>query len=75
MQAIPYPDLTPLIGLHVPIYDLKETLIAGQAEYLEFLSYISDNTGNVRSTTLWMIILSSIFFIAGVVFFIMFKKN
>jgi len=30
VQAMPLPDLMPLVGLHVPMYDLKETLYASQ---------------------------------------------
>jgi len=75
LQAMPLPELMPLVGMHVPIYDMKETLYAGQDQYLDMLSYISDNSSKVRTITIWMIIFTSVFFVAGLVLAVILKKN
>lgn len=66
-QAFPFPDLTSLIEINVPIYDLIEDLNADQYAYLDQLSYISENYDNVRSASIWMIILAAFFLVLGVV--------
>lgn len=38
---MPLLDLIPLVDIHVPIYDLKETLQADQDDYLDQLDYIA----------------------------------
>jgi len=39
------------------------------------LSYISDNASKVRIVTIWMIVFTSVFFVAGLVLAIIVKKN
>jgi len=74
-QPFPLPELGALIDMHVPIYDLKETLVADQDAFLQQTQYIADNQSKVRTITVWMIVFTCLFFIAGVVCAVIFKKN
>ena len=47
---------------------------ATQADFLDEVGYVSDNADKLRSITIWMIILSALFFIAGCIAAIMFNK-
>jgi len=74
-QAFPLPELEPLIGQHVPIYDLKDALFANQDDYLQHLGYVADNQSKVRTITIWMIVLTCLCFIGGLVLTIVYRKN
>jgi hypothetical protein len=74
-QAFPLPNLEALMNIHVPIYDLKETLVAEQNAFLDRTGYIADNQSKVRTITVWMIVFCCLFFIAGVVCAVIYKKN
>jgi len=75
VQPLPLIDLTPLVGQHVPIYDLKETFYADQTSLLNTLGYIADNQSKVRITTIWMIIITFLSLFAAVVLAIAHRKN
>jgi hypothetical protein len=75
VQPLPLIDLAPLVGQHIPIYDLKETFYADQDSFLHSLGYIADNTSKVRTTTIWMIILTCLSLFAAVVLAISHRKN
>jgi len=67
------PDLIPLIGIQVPIYDLKESLVAQTNSYMDVIGYVADNNAKVRTVTIWMIVLTAFFFILGVIAAIVLK--
>jgi len=67
IQPFPLPGLSKLIGIHVPIYDLKQYLQATPQNFIDKLDYISVNADEVRTVTIWMIVLCAIFFLAGII--------
>lgn len=75
MQPFPLPSLEPLIGIQVPVYDLSEFMSADQAAFLDKVGYVADNASKVRTITIWMIVLTCLCFIAGVVAAIMYKAG
>lgn len=66
-QALPLPDLDILVGIHVPLYDMKETMFADQAAFLDTVGYVADNQSQVRTITVCMIVFCVLFFVACVV--------
>ena len=57
----------------MPIYDLKESLVAQTNSYMNVIGYVADNNTKVRTVTIWMIVLTAFFFILGVIGAIVFK--
>lgn len=49
-QAFPMPDLEGLIGQHVPIYDLSDSLQASNTDFLDQLGYVGDNQAKVKTS-------------------------
>lgn len=73
MQPFPYPTLVPLIGIHIPIYDLSQQIQANPVAFLNTLGFISDNSTKVQNITLSMIILASFFVLAALIAFCVVK--
>jgi len=69
------PDLDPLMGMQLPIFDMHEYMNANQAAFLSKVGYIADNTSKVRTITIWMIVLCCVFVIAGIIAAVMFKMG
>ncbi len=75
MQPFPLPTLVPLIGIHIPIYDLSQQVYANPMAFLDTLGFISDNSTKVQTITLWMIILASLFMLAALISFCVVKAK
>lgn len=63
------------MNVQVPIFDMREYMNADQDAFLGKVGYVADNASKVRTITIWMIVLTCLFAIAGIVAAVMFRMG
>lgn len=66
-QPTPFPDLDPIYGMQLPVYDISQSMIASEQAFCSNLDYIGTNASTVKSQTMWFGILSGICFVLGTI--------
>jgi hypothetical protein len=71
----PFPDLDPLVGYMVPLFDISENLQASNQDFLNRMSFVASSDSEVRAVTITMSVLAGFFLILGIVALVMHKLN